>query len=77
MTAHNLDWLLAAGFFLYAGIRTLRSPERQAAIRFRPWTYRRVDYRPEPRDIRNAKILGVFLVAVAVVALLFFAIGLR
>ena len=38
--------LALAGFFVYAGIRILRSPEHHASIRFQPWTYRRVKHKP-------------------------------
>jgi hypothetical protein len=62
-------YLAVAAFFAYAGVRTLRSPERQAGIRFQPWTYRRVEYTPTERDVRNARLLGYFLLVVATLAL--------
>jgi len=62
-------YLALAAFFVYAAIRTLRSPERQAGIRFRPWTYRRVEHTPTERDIRNARFLGYLFLVLATLAL--------
>ena len=73
MAVQAAVYLAAAAFFAYAGVRTLRSPQRQAGIRFRPWTYRRVEYTPTERDIRNARLLGYFLL---VVATLMLAVGI-
>jgi len=65
-------WMLSTLF----GIYVLRRPER--IIKFQQWAYALVNWRMEPidypKEVRNTRLMGLFLVLFALAALIYYCL---